>query len=105
MKKICIFLMKVNRWYYLLLGALIGALVFSKVDNVKDMMPNIEPLIYTFIIFGIGFTQTIARHIFYTDEEISAREESGEMDFAKGIEIIEKRLQQFRKAKKGLKST
>ena len=68
MKKICIFLMKVHRFYYLLLGALIGAIVFSQVGNVQDMIPTAEinPLIPMFFILGIGYIQIIAMGIFYT---------------------------------------
>ena len=71
MKKLCIFLMQVHRFYYLLLGALIGAIVFSKVGNVQDMIPtaDMNPLIPMLLIFGTGYMQVFAMAAFYTEEE------------------------------------
>lgn len=42
MKRISIFLVKVHRFYYLLLGALIALIVFSKVENVQQMIPTAD---------------------------------------------------------------
>lgn len=76
MKKVSIFLVKVHRFYYLLLGVLIALIVFSKVQNVKEMIPtaDVNPLIPIFIIFGICLIQPIAMAMFYTNEERRARE-------------------------------
>ena len=75
-EKMCIFLVKVHRFYYLLLGALIGSIVFSKVGNVQDMIPtaDMNPLILIFLLFGIGFIKIIAMGIFYTEEERKTRD-------------------------------
>ena len=87
MKNICIFLIKVHRFYYLLLGVLIGAIVFSQVENVQEMIPtaDMNPLIPIFIIFGIGYLQVFVMAIFYTEEERVTNELNGKISTIGGL--------------------
>ena len=74
MKKFSIFLAKTEYLYFLLLGLLIGIIVFSQVDNVNEMMPRIDNLYAAIVIFSVGFVQVIAKSLFYTDEESKEHE-------------------------------
>jgi hypothetical protein len=82
MKKLCIFLMKVNRWHYLFLGILMCLLVFVIKKDVHVLLPSSAffNLILPFVIFGILFTLLIAKHTFYSDEEIGTKEANGYLD-------------------------
>ena len=87
MKKMCIFLMKVHRFYYLLLGALIGAIVFSKVGNVQDMIPffDANPFILIFLVISPILMGGIAYSEFYTGEERKTKEVSGDINTFQGL--------------------
>lgn len=75
MKNLCIFLMKVNRCYYLILGVLLALFVFSQVDDIDELL-----LEYLVIFFCFLLTPIIAAHIFYSDEEIKFNQENGKLD-------------------------
>ena len=86
MKNICIYLMKVHRFYYLLLGALIGAIVYSLIGNVKEMIPFYDgnPFIQIFAFVCPVLIQVIAYSEFYTWEERKAKRINGEIEFQGG---------------------
>jgi hypothetical protein len=81
-KNICIYLMKVNRWYYLLLGAFMTLLFFAIKKEARGLYPesDIFDLIMPFALFGIFFTLLFARHMFYSNEEIRTQQANGCMD-------------------------
>lgn len=81
-KKICIFLMKVHRLYYMLLGVLTGLIVYSQVARMQDMMPlDGNPLIPIFLFVCPVLIQVIAYSEFYTWEERKAKRINGEIEF------------------------
>lgn len=72
MKKLCIFLIKVEPPYYLLLGILIGLIVFSKVGHAQKMIPtaDMNPLIFWLIVFLVVSILPITQLMFYSDKEL-----------------------------------
>jgi hypothetical protein len=87
MKKLCIFLMKVHRFYYLLLGALIGAIVFSKAENVKEMIPfsDMNPYILLFSLTALMLILVIAFSEFYTAEERKTKDINNDINTFGGL--------------------
>ena len=87
MKKLCIFLMKVHRFYYLLLGALIGAIVCSKVGNVQRMIPfsEMNPYILIFFLATTLLIPVIAFSEFYTSEERKTKEINDDINTFGGL--------------------
>ncbi len=79
--------MKVHRFYYLLLGILMGVIVFYNIENVHHMIQPIGTnLLYIiFLIFGIGFIQVIAMTKFYTEEERKTKEINGDINTFQGL--------------------
>ena len=61
MKNISIFLMRVNRWHYLLLGAFMTLLFFAIKKEARGLYPesDIFDLIMRFALFGVGFLYLI----------------------------------------------
>ena len=77
MKKLCIFLISVNRWYYGLLGTLLALLFYSQVDDIDKLLPE---YVVIFLCFCFVFIPIIAVHSFYSDEEIKFNQENGKLD-------------------------
>jgi hypothetical protein len=82
MKKICIFLMKVNRWYYVLLGTIIGLLIFVIKKEARALFPDNDTHEHILIIAiaVVFFLHIIAKYGFYSGEEIAQNEANGYMD-------------------------
>ena len=71
MKKICIYLIKVHRFYYLLLGVLIAVIIFSVNRNAQEMLPfsDMNPYIPILLLVSPILINGIAFAVFYTEEE------------------------------------
>ncbi len=87
MRKLCIFILNLHRGYYLLLGAVLSLLILSITKDVRELFPNsdISQLIMPFALFGIFFMPVIAKSLFYTNEEVSDKEQSGDIFTFKGL--------------------
>jgi hypothetical protein len=87
MKKLCIFLMRLHRFYYLLLGALTGLIVFSKAENVQEMIPFSDMNLYI-LIFSLAallLIPVIAFTEFYTAEERKTKEINDDINTFGGL--------------------
>lgn len=87
MKKLCIFLIKVNRLYYLLLGALIGLIVFNKVGNAREMIlfSDMNPYILIFSLAALLLSPVISFSEFYTAEERKTKEINNDINTFGGL--------------------
>lgn len=82
MRKISIFLMKVHRFNYLVLGALLAAFVFYMERDVGVMFPfSHNPLIPMFFIFSSLSLPIIGSAVLYTEDERKAED----IDFFQGF--------------------
>jgi hypothetical protein len=87
MKKICIFLIKVHRFYYIFLGALIGVIVYRRVADSQGMVSFIDGNPFILIIFlgVLTLVPVIAFSEFYTVEERKTKEINDDINTFGGL--------------------
>jgi hypothetical protein len=77
MKRLCIFLIKLDRGYFFLTVLLFALLVFSQVGSVDKMMPKIDGAFVFLVLFALSAVLIFTRRFFYPSEELNEQINNG----------------------------